>query len=186
MAGPGHNNGPSMDEGKSWREHCWRTARAALLPHLPIEVVRIRLRRAQELGLDYRTYAGIRATTGRDVIAFLFSSNALVPLRGADLPEGHRARLAALTGADRVGLARPPLSPERLAALAGAALDRAAPAPGPWAPFAAMRAALDLARGGLPADGVVLVGDGPDEPDWAAAGRLAAFLPAGRYFAPRP
>jgi hypothetical protein len=185
MAGLGHNNGPSLDEGTSWRAHCWRTARAALLPHLPIEVVRTRVRRAQELGLDYRTYAGIRATTGRDVIAFLFSSNALIPLRGTDLPEGQRAKLQCLTGAARVGLARAPLTPERLIAVAGPALDRTTPAPGPWAPFAAMRAAVAAAHTGWPADAVVLVGDGPDEPDWAAAGRLAAYLPAARYFAIR-
>jgi hypothetical protein len=185
MGGIGHNNGPSLDEGKSWRAHCWRSARAALLPHLPIEVVRTRVRRARELGLDYRTYAGIRATTGRDVIAFLFSSNALIPLRTQDLPESHRSALETLTATARVGLARAPLTLDRLAALAGPALDRTAPAPGPWAPFAALRAAMATAHSGWPADAVVLVGDGPDEPDWAAAGRLAAYLPAARYFTSR-
>lgn len=73
----GHNNGPTMEAGASWRRHCWTTARQALLPTLPVEVVRTRVRRAKELGLDYRTYASVRAQTGHDVVAFLFSSNAL-------------------------------------------------------------------------------------------------------------
>jgi len=33
--GPGHNNGPSLEEGAAWRTHCWRQAREALLPTLP-------------------------------------------------------------------------------------------------------------------------------------------------------
>jgi hypothetical protein len=73
----GHNGGPSLDRGFGWRHHCWKTAREALLPNLPIEVVRLRVKRAAEIGLDYRTYASIRASSGHDVVAFLFSSNAL-------------------------------------------------------------------------------------------------------------
>lgn len=44
---------------------------------LPIEVVRLQVNRAKALGLDYRAYAGVRATTGRDLVAFLYSSNGL-------------------------------------------------------------------------------------------------------------
>ena len=36
----GHNGGPAMDAGAAWRRHCWRVARAELLPHLPIAVIR--------------------------------------------------------------------------------------------------------------------------------------------------
>lgn len=182
MGGLGHNNGPSLDDGTSWRRHCWQAARAALLPVLPIEVLRTRVRRAAELGLPYRTYAGIRAASGHDVIAFLFSSNALKPLTAAQLPPERAARLAAIGGAGRVGLARAPLTPEALVRL-GAPLDRAHPAPRPFAPFAEARAALAAAHAGWPRDGVVLVGAGPDEPDWAQAARLAWFLPADRFFA---
>ena len=74
LPGIGHNNGPEMT-GLSWRSHCWRGARAQLLPTLPIEVVRLRVRRAAELGLPYKTYAGVRAQTGHDLVGFLFSSN---------------------------------------------------------------------------------------------------------------
>ncbi len=59
----GHNGGPTLEPGGAWRRHCWRKARADLLPHLPIEVLRTRVRRAGELGLDYRTYASVRAAT---------------------------------------------------------------------------------------------------------------------------
>lgn len=181
----GHNNGPSLDPGTAWRRHCWTRARADLLPVLPIEVLRTRVRRAAALGLPYRTYASIRAASGHDVIAFLFSSNALRVLPPARaVPPEPGARLAALAPvAARGGLARAPLDAAGLAALAGPLLDRTAAAPRPWAPWAEMRAALRTAHGGWPADGVVLVGDGPDEPAWAEAARLAWYLPAERFFA---
>lgn len=77
MSGIGHNKGPTIEAGKSWRKHCWTKARRELLPTLPIEIVRRRVARAKELGLDYKSYASIRAASGHDVVAFLFSSNAL-------------------------------------------------------------------------------------------------------------
>ena len=63
--GIGHNRGPAMDAGVSWRRHCWTVARQELLPHLPLEVIRLRVRRAAAIGLDYRTYASVRAASGR-------------------------------------------------------------------------------------------------------------------------
>lgn len=78
----GHNNGPVIATGLGYRKHCWTKARAALLPKLLIEVIRGRLKRAKELGLDYKSYASIGATSGHDVVAFLFSSNALRVLKG--------------------------------------------------------------------------------------------------------
>jgi hypothetical protein len=184
MSGIGHNQGPSLDTGTAWRRHCWTRARAALLPVLPVEVVRLRVRRAQRLGLDYRTYAGIRAASGHDVIAFLFSSNALglIPAT-APVPEGVRARLGGIEGAARLGLARTPLTPVALLSLTAGTLDAAAPAPRPFASWAEARATLRAAHVGLPSDGVVLVGAGPDEPGWAEAARLGWFLPAERFFA---
>jgi hypothetical protein len=172
-----------MEGGQAWRRHCWGAARAALIPHLPIEVLRGRLRRAAELGLDYRTYAGIRATTGHDVVAVLFSSNALMALAGRPVPPDRLARAAAIAGAARLGLATPPLSPPALLALAGAALDAAHPAPAALAPFAEARARLRAALGAVPADRAILVAAHGLEADWAAAGRLAAAVPAERYFA---
>ncbi|MEO6300943.1 MAG: hypothetical protein ABIV25_09285, partial [Paracoccaceae bacterium] len=101
----GHNRGPSAAEGFSWRRHCWQQAREALLPTLPIEVLRTRVKRAADLGLDYRTYASVRAASGHDVVAFLFSSNSLrvTPLQLV-MPVERSTKLAGL-GADRIGLA---------------------------------------------------------------------------------
>lgn len=182
-AGIGHNGGPSMEAGASWRRHCWTEARAALLPTLPVEVVRLRVKRAAELGLDYRTYASVRAASGHDVVAFLFSSNALRLLAPAPaLPPDRAAHLAAIRACGRLALAVAPLSPERVEMAARGAIDAAYPAPVHLARFADQAGAIRAAIGRLPRDGVVLVGDGPLEQDWCAAGRLAAFLPAARYF----
>jgi hypothetical protein len=38
------------------------------------------------------------------------------------------------------------------------------------------------ALAGLPAGGVMLVGDAPGERDWCAAAGLGGYLSAGRYF----
>ncbi|MBS0563115.1 MAG: hypothetical protein JSR87_01085 [Proteobacteria bacterium] len=182
----GHNRGPSLEGGAGWRSHCWRQARAALLPHLPVEVVRTRVRRAAELGLDYRTYAGVRATTGRDLVAVLFSANAL-RLAGSTtaapaLPPDRAARLARLTGCGRLAL----VPPRMVAALAadgeGVPLDGVHAAPALLAPDREVRDRLLAARGVLPADGVLLIGDNDLERGWCASGRLAGYLPAGRFF----
>ena len=186
MAGIGHNQGPSMEPGMSWRRHAWGKARARLLPVLPIEVLRLRVRRAADIGLDYRTYASIRASTGHDVIGFLFSTNALRMLAPRpELPDSRRAALAAITGAGRVALARGPLTVEQVLQSAGEALDAAHPAPRPFAGWSESRAAVLAALNGprWQADRVVMVGDMADERDWAQAARLAWYLPADRYFA---
>ncbi|MBL9056260.1 MAG: hypothetical protein JNJ84_08285 [Rhodobacteraceae bacterium] len=177
----GHNNGPTMEPGATWRRHCWTTARQALLPTLPVEVVRTRVRRANELGLDYRTYASVRAQTGHDVVAFLFSSNALRvrPLSPA-LPADRAARLNAIAGATRIGLAVAPLAVSALAT--NPELDASHPAPHVLAPFPEIAARLRAALGPLPSDRVILIADAPLEADWCLAGRLAACLPAGRFF----
>lgn len=177
----GHNNGPTMQGGTSWRKHCWTAAREALLPTLPIEVVRGRVRRAKELGLEYRTYASVRAQTGHDVVAFLFSSNALrVRALSPVIPQAQADKLAAMIGAGRIGLAVAPLAPSALAA--NAVLDSSHAAPHVLLPFPKIAAAIRDILGQTPGDRVVLVGDAPLERDWCAAGRLAAYLPADRYF----
>ena len=181
MAGIGHNGGPEM-AGVACRKHCWSAARARLLPVLPIEVVRMRVKRAAELGLDYKTYAGVRAATGHDVVAFLFSSNALRVDAVARIPEAEAARLSALSSAGRIALAQT-VTPERLAAVNAEVLDSAHAAPRPHASFGQAAAGLRAALGKLPGDQVVLIAsDAPWERDWLMAGKLAALLPADRYF----
>lgn len=182
MSGIGHNLGPSLDGATGWRRHCWGQARAALLPHLPIEVVRLRVRRAAELGLDYKTYAGVRATTGRDLVAFLFSSNALdLRLSQPALGEGNRVALARMAGCDRIMLVQAPLSVDAVRASLPV-MDALHPAPGLLAPHRVIRADLRAALGSLPADAVLLVGASGLEQDWCAAGRLAGYLSADRFF----
>ncbi|HMS94319.1 MAG TPA: hypothetical protein PKA03_03715 [Tabrizicola sp.] len=170
-----------MEAGTSWRRHCWSAARERLLPTLPIEVVRLRVNRAKALGLDYRTYAGVRAATGHDVVAFLFSSNALrVSLVRPEMPSGRAEKLAAID-CGRLALAIAPLTPGMVEA-ANPVLDGVHPAPYALAGFGEMRDRLRAALGRLPSDQVILVGDLGLERDWCAVGRLAGYLPAERYF----
>lgn len=179
----GHNGGPSVEAGASWRRHCWQAAREALLPVLPIEVLRTRVRRAADLGLDYRTYASVRAATGHDVVAFLFSSNALrVSLLRPAMPEDRAAKLAAVDGCGRLALAVVPLTPGMVVAANPAGLDGVHAAPFALAGFAAVQTALRAALGRVPSDQVLLVGDMALERDWCAAGRLAGYVAAERYF----
>lgn len=182
MSGIGHNGGPSLEGGVSWRKHCWSSARERLLPTLPIEVVRLRVKRAQALGLDYRTYAGVRAATGHDVVAFLFSSNALrVSVVKPVMPLDRSAKLAVVQ-CGRLALAVAPLTPGMVEAANPVVLDGAHPAPCALAGFGEVRAVVRAALGNLPSDRVILVGDLGLERDWCAAGRLAGYVPAERYF----
>ena len=66
--GPGHNNGPTMEKGGSWRRYAWKRARADLLPTLPIEVARRRVRRARELGIDYTPSVVFFDRSGKEVM----------------------------------------------------------------------------------------------------------------------
>ena len=172
-----------MDAGVTYRTHCWRVARENLLPTLPIEVVRLRVRRARELGLDYKTYASVRASTGHDVVAFLFSSNALrITLLRPALPADRAAKLADLAGVGRIALTTAPLTPTLLMAVTQV-LDAAQMAPGWLTSFGDAARLIRAAIPGIPGDRVLLVGDHGLEQDWCAAGRLAGYLPAARYFA---
>jgi len=181
----GHKKGPSMEPGHGFRRHAWAKARAALLPQLPLNVIKRRVARAREIGLDYRIYATVRATTGRDIIGFLFSSNALRLHLASHRMAGDRAiHLARVHGCDRIALLHPP----HTKCATGDPLDAAHPAPAPFALWRDQRAeVLDiLRRRGLPADGVILIGDPPFEREWCSAARLAGYVPQNRFFGPPP
>lgn len=178
----GHNRGPTMEGGAGWRRYAWKRARAELLPKLPLEVVRMRVRRARELGLDYRTYAGVRATTGRDLVAFLFSSNALrVDPRAPRMPADRHRKLADLHGCDRLALIHLPLDPDAILA-ENPVLGAAGPAPAFTDGWSAIRARVGDILGPLPRDGVLVIGETGLEREWSMAGRLAGYLPAERFF----
>ncbi len=181
MTGIGHNRGPTMEKGRGWRRYAWKKARAELLPKMPIEVVRLRVKRARELGLDYKAYAGIRAATGRDVIALLFSDNALRLLADGRIAPERASALNAVTGADRLALVHAPHVPERVRA-ANPVLSNVGVAPGFTASWPDIRARVLALKGKLPADGVVVIGETWMERDWCEAARLAGYLPADRYF----
>lgn len=183
IAGIGHNSGQVLDAGQSWRKHAWTKARKDLMPTLPIEVIRLRVRRAAELGLPYKTYAGIRASTGHDLIGFLFSNNALRVLRdGQSLPMDRATRLNALIRAERTGVAHKPVTPTHLGCFPQ--LDSAFAAPEFNLSWAAMRdqvRAIVTAQG-QPADRFVIVGDTAFEREWAEAARTAGYLRAEQFF----
>lgn len=186
MSGPGHNGGPTLEPGAGWRRYAWRRARADLLPVLPLEVVRLRVARARDLGIDYRAYASVRAATGRDVIALLFSENALRIGPGTPLlPAAEAARLAAVSGAERQVAVYLPRDPEAVLAANPGVLDAAGRAPTLADGWSATRARLAAftAQRGVPSDAVLVVGATTLEAGWAAAGRMAGYLPAERYFA---
>ncbi len=185
----GHNKGPSLEGGASWRKHCWQKARRKLVPVLPIEILRRRVSRAAELGLDYKSYASIRAASGHDVIAFLFSSNALrVFASSGRMPEDRLSKLTAVGGASQLAAALPPLTPERLLQT----LPRddmplfasSFAAPDFRHSWGETRAILlqEIYGQSLPRDGVVVIGDTHQERGWSEAARLAGYVSADRFF----
>ena len=183
MSGPGigHNSGRAVEPGVSARRFAWAKARRDLLPSLPVEVVRLRVARAKELGLPYRTYAGLRASTGHDLIGFLFSSNALGVLRPGDaVPDK-----LAVVRADRVALAQ---SAPVLAALQDEPLiDAAARAPHLGQGWSATRAGLRAALAGRgPADRFLVIGATALERDWSECLQAAGYLDGAAYFSPEP
>lgn len=182
MAGLGHNNGPTLESGQTWRTIAWRKARTELLPKLPLEVIRIRVKRAQALGLPYKTYAGIRASTGHDLVGFLFSSNALGVYRpGQAAPVLVTQKLVALRACQQLGLAHRRIDLSQITSL-----DHIAEAPDPHGSWSATRTCMkDIIRvTGQPADRFVVIGDTMFERDWAEAGQMAGYLSAAAYFVP--
>ena len=179
MRGIGHNSRRDPS-GYAGRLHLWRRARADLVSNrLPLEVIRTRMRRAEALGLDFQTYASLRATTGRDVVALLFSSSALGMLRAAQADADRLNRLRAVAAERGVAVHAP------RAVAAPPPLDWAVRAPSfadrPAVVGRTLRAALAARR--LPADAVLMVGATAVEREWCAAARAAGWIDADRYFA---
>ncbi len=183
----GHNNGPTMT-GTGWRRHCWGKARAELMPRLPIEILRRRIVRAKELGLDYKSYASIRAASGHDVVAFLFSSNALRALKqNTKMPKDRVLKLAALERCGRLVAVQKPLTPQnmhRIATVSGVDLDTLVCAPDlrhNWHESRDMLlSALKPAK--IPKDRVVAIGETMLEQDWCAIAGLAGAITADQFF----
>ena len=184
MSEIGHNKGPTMATGTGWQKHCWTKARRDLMPNLPIEILRVRVARAKELGLDYESYASIRATSGHDVIAFLFSSNALrVFPKTPEMPADRLHKLAEITDCHRSVAVHRPLTPDAI--LPNQVLDRAFAAPSFTDTWGQTRDQIlnHIQADHLPRDGVVIIGDTSQERTWVAAARLAGYVSANQFFA---
>jgi len=185
-AGIGHNMGPTMERGQKWRAFQWQRAREAAMPKtIPLMVVKMRVARARALGLDYKAYAAIRQATGRDILALLFSSNALQVVR-ADAPQMpvHEAEvLNTVQGAQKLALVHRPLACDAVQAV-NPVLDHVALAPRFTETWAEMRDHLSGVVQGrrLVSDQVLIIGDTGLERDWSGAAKAAGYLEATRYF----
>lgn len=180
----GHNKGPSMEGGESWRRHCWTKARKDLMKTLPIEILRRRVARAAEIGLDYKSYASIRAASGHDVIAFLFSSNALRVLpKSKAMPQDRVLKLEVMQKINRLAALHAPLKtlPE-----GAPAFDASFTAPNFRHTWGETREIIlnQIHRKNLPRDGVVVVGDTSQERAWSEAARVAGYVSAEQFFTP--
>ena len=188
LAGIGHNQGPPLDGAKSWRTFAWKKARKQLMPRLPLEIVKRRVLRAQQLGLEYPQYASILLGTGRDIVGFLFTCDALGMRlsRSLELPHTVEEKLADLTGCERLLITdgNPVTLAQALAAKARIRFRHVARSPAPDCSWSEGRDAVRqaLAPLGLPSDAVVMVGTRSQERVWADAAKLAKFLPSEQYF----
>lgn len=185
MAGIGHNNGPTMEKGQAMRAFQWRKAQEALMPKaLPLMVIKMRVKRAAELGMDYKTYASIRQYSGSDILGLLFSSNALRIIgNGARMPEAEERVLAQVKSARKLSLVHLPNRPEAVA-LMNPVLDATAAAPRFTDTWRQTRDRLEgfIRAQALPGGRVVIIGDAPLEAEWVTAARAAGYLPSDRYF----
>ena len=178
-----------MEPGHGFRKLVWKKARARVIGKaMPLEVVRQRVRRAAALGLSYPDYAAIVFGSGRDIAAFLFTTESmgLRLLKRLEMSDPVQQRLSDLPGCTRLAIAPAgePVEPFRLELedVSRLSFPGAGPTPGAgWkAAETAMRRALQSTR--LPADSVVLVGTEAKEASWAEAGRLAKYLAHDRFF----
>ena len=184
MSGIGHNGGPTLERGHSWRTYQWRKAQKALMPNtIPLAIVKMRVRRAAELGMDYKAYASIRQATGRDICGLLFSSNALrIMVGSAAMPPERRRVVAAVKGADRLALVHGALDLETI--LSSNPLDAVRPAPDLRMSWTETHTRLRdfVVERRLVGDQVVVIGETALEREWLSAARAAGYIPAERYF----
>ncbi|MAC77616.1 MAG: hypothetical protein CML66_06090 [Rhodobacteraceae bacterium] len=185
-AGIGHNQGPSMDRGVSYRTYQWKRAREAMMPKaIPLFVVKMRVRRAAELGMDYATYARCRQATGHDILALLFSSNALRVIGpGAAMPDAETRALEKVKAAKKLTLVHAPKDPGAVLQ-ANPVLDATGAAPRFTDSWSQMRERVQgfIRAQALPARQVLIIGDTPMEEEWSTAAQACGYLPSAQYFA---
>jgi len=186
--GIGHNNPPQNVPG--WTRHCWTRARKEMLgERMPIDMLRIRMARARELGLSFPQYRSILLGSGRDVTAFLFTVEGLhLRLqRELSMPDPVRAKLGEIANCGLMAFAPsgevPAQFKAELTEAAGISFIAAGAEPERGAGWRTSRDAVHqiLRAQKLPSQTVVMIGNGAEH-RWAEAAQLVKFIPRADYF----
>jgi histidinol phosphatase-like enzyme len=99
----GHNNGPPIDEptdkGSLERAYSWRQAHKAIWRTPSVEVVKIRMRAAEDLGMSYKDYTAILMDRGRAPNALFFElAGTLVRTRNNEIAVDNRGEVMLMPG----------------------------------------------------------------------------------------
>jgi len=168
----GHNGGPSLD--LSWEAWLWRRAHAQAWKPPRRDIALHRLKRAERLGLDYRSYAGVLMNRGTHLGAAVFLLDGL----GTDEIAAASQRIAAICDCRvLVGVADTDLVGSELNARADVIVDT-----GKSLPRAIDRFLLDHR---LTPGGTFMVGTSSSHLRAAEDAGLALFLWARDYFGRR-
>ena len=178
--GPGHNSVALPDPGLATRIVAWRSAIAAQKKPSP-QVMKMMIARAQELGLSYSDYWQLTRSAGRDIGAYLFTSEGLRLRMGRrlEMPEHVRARLAQISACRFLALTPDAEHPDdylaELREVSGLPFSGVAPLPHGEG-WSSIRAALHPAFSGLPSSAVALVAAQASEARLVAAANLAGMM----------
>ncbi|UYV36439.1 hypothetical protein N4R57_15700 [Rhodobacteraceae bacterium D3-12] len=187
--GIGHNS--QDDATRRGRIRRWQQAKAGLKgPALSQTQLRMRMRRAEELGLSYRQYNALVLASGRDPRALVFTPGGmgLRLERRLRLPDVEREKLARLRNCHLLAIAPEAEAAqdflEELRDVSALPFAGAIASPALDAGWGAVRAAFKPALTGLSlsGDALAMIGSANShEPGWAAAIR-AGFLPGEVFF----
>ena len=195
----GHNNGPPLgdisDVGGVARLFYWRKAHKAAWRTPPIEIVKLRYRAAEQLGISYKDYTSILLDRGRRPSAIFFDlAGALVRLRNNEidtdrdgavtLMPGVRQKLRRLGDCSVFVISKSTRARETIEGYIGQVSESCG---GRVTDYSIGEAALDmvnalLAKHRIPASQAVLVGDTVEAEKCAEAAKLARFFWAWHYF----
>lgn len=183
----GHNNGPPLgdiaDVAGLMRRYAWRKAHKAAWRTPPIEIVRLRQRAADALGLSYKDYTSILLDRGHRPRAIFFGlAGTLVrPRDGAPMP-GVEAKLRSLRDCILLVVADDGEQSRlaRVAEVCRAPLSLANGAD----KVAALHQTLVARR--IPPSQAIMVGASLEDQECAARAKLARFFWAWEYFGAPP